>query len=821
MKLNHYLKKFLKSYLIFIGIVSHFVVFIGVWYVTFYMGYSPSEYLHKGIRKIEDKSANLVSSVMPSLDVNSELDGNIKKEHPRILLPSLASWDGEGMPDLIKARLQKYNGLDKKLTDPCGVRGILNMASCWVSTGNQQVAQNLLSELLSYKLVEPKAEGEYGNAAAFVLAYDLLRTYKGLNDNYISQIEKKIEVALKQYLLLLDGYSASLWHGRTTLASIAWLCAVVLEPNNDIKNSLILRAQSHFLNVIKAVELTEAWPEGYNYWIQSRAFLFVLAASGYINGIENSKNASRIKKILERVGYWHIYATRPDNRIEGFGDEGSRVDLKDETRRVIDLIAQITRNKLLAKYSLYIRSLYPRESYYYEYRWGFRLLNDPELLTDNSPIKDLNFLNGLLPSVNVFGKGAMNLFYIHSDWGKDSTFISFKSGDNFTHHGHYDAGHFTIYKGSPLGINSSVYADFLSENRLNYSIRTIAKNSLLILRPGEIVKPNKFFAKNVADGGQRITMPTGSGIISVDDWKNNIDSGKHYEGGKLINYDHSEGDYTYIATDLTRAYNNTMFSDDGNEAKVKKVLRYLMYLEDYDQLIVFDHVESTNSAYIKKWLLHSVEKPIVSNEKVLKGVKDNGIMESTSKTALIKNGDSNLYVQKIYPENAKIRVVGGKDYQYYVEIDSDEKEFDGINYLKGSIIKPWFDVGFWRLEIQPEFPHLVDDFLVVLTPSIGLRNIDHIKNVITLTGNAKAITMYDKKTIVFISDTEDRKLEMLLTGNEKELYFMGLPANIDVKLKSTNYEISINSNANGVAKLSLDKKIFLEGSNETKLTINW
>lgn len=106
-----------------------------------------------------------------------------------------------------------------------------------------------------------------------------------------------------------------------------------------------------------------------------------MAASAYVNGLDNARHKERILALLKRVGLWHIYATRPDNRIENLGDEGSRVDLKDETRRVIDVIAQTTRAPVFASYSQYLQQLHGAESYYSGYRWELRLFNDPTVNT--------------------------------------------------------------------------------------------------------------------------------------------------------------------------------------------------------------------------------------------------------------------------------------------------------------------------------------------------------------------------------------------------------------------------------------------------------
>ena len=75
----------------------------------------------------------------------------------------------------------------------------------------------------------------------------------------------------------------------------------------------------------------------------------------------------------------------------------------------------------------------------------------------------LQALDGVLPRAALFGPNALNQVYIRSDWGPDATYVTFRAGDTFAHHGHYDAGHFTLFKGAPLAINSGTYGDFFGE----------------------------------------------------------------------------------------------------------------------------------------------------------------------------------------------------------------------------------------------------------------------------------------------------------------------------------------------------------------------
>ena len=772
MRVLRALAKLAQYYLIGIGLLAHVALAIALWQVLAQSQLTVRQLLVKVAEKAGIASPTLVSWVSPApryADVRFE--GRLRASHPRILLPELAQWSRVGTPPLMaeRAALYKQRGMDDMST--CGPGDILGLTTCWLLYGEAEQAEPLLRALRAFVVETPTVNG-YGNAWQLAFAYDFIRLYPALSPIDRAQFEARIEEALRETLRVLDESSASLWHGRSSLAAIAWLCAVVLDPdNNGPRAALQARAQRHFLETIAALELTEGWPEGYNYWIQERAFLVVLAASAYLNGVEDSRQAARVRNALRRVGYWTVYATRPDQRIEGLGDEGSRVDLKDETRRVIDLIAQATRDPVLAGYSRYLERLHGRESYYRDYRWGFALFNDPRL----EPIGGgrLEGFQGLLPTAELFGRDSLNLAYLRSDWSADATFISFRAGGLFTHHGHYDAGHFSLYKGAPLAINSSVYGDFFGPNRLNYSIRSIAKNTLLILRPGETVRPNRFFSNNVADGGQRVVLPTGSAIGSVADWLANRSRGLYLQGGQVQHFEQQSGDYAYIAADLTAAYNTPAHDEGGRGGKVERVLRQLLYLPGEDRLLVRDRVRAVQAAYVKKWLLHTVGQPQVADAQLLRGDPDNGILQSRAAVAQVHNGRGWLQIQRLLPEDALIRVVGGRDYQYYVEADGDDTRLDGLNIMEGSNLKPWFDVGFWRLEIQPAAPRQDDTFLVVLTPSVDAPR-PLLALPLTLEPRGDGVVT-DASATLFLADDASGEVRLKLPVASGTLRVIGLP----------------------------------------------
>ncbi|MDI6791006.1 MAG: hypothetical protein QME44_10020 [Thermodesulfobacteriota bacterium] len=646
---------------------------------------------------------------------NQAFAGTLTRSHPRILYSASTLRE---VRDLYRSN-PEYARLCEST---CRGKGLLWQTACWATASNQEAGAKAIEQLVAMVPDEPNASGSYGNGLEMALAYDLLYHHPAMTVTRHQQIQLKLEDMVRRYLVVLDGDSASLWHGRTSLAACAWITALGLDESSQTSRELLARVQAHFLDVLHALEITEGWPEGYNYWINNRAFPLVLACLGHMNAVQAPEINGRVKRLLERAGYWHIYGTRPIGGFELFGDSGPRVDLKDETQRVIDLIYLGTSNPVFTIYSAYLKALHRQEGYYHGYRWGvplfqFKTLSDP---LESKPPTGLRMFNGALPKSMAFGRDSWGQVYIRSDWGgSEATFITYRAGNTFTHHGHYDSGHFTLFKGAPLAITSGTYGDYTSPHRLNYAIRTVSKNGILVLRPGEKVQPNRFFKHNVADGGQRIVMPTGSAVTSVVDWNENLGRGRHFEGGKIVAYENAEPDFVYINSDLTRAYNSKYYDDIGEKGKVSLVKRQMVYLFAEDALVVYDEVESTKADYVKKWLLHCWNKPETIHERVLVGGIDNGILQSNDSAAVIRNGKGRLTVERLLPKDGILRKIGGPDYRYYVETDGDETRLDGVNFTEGAKERPWFDAGMWRLELQSQVPKTQDHFLVVLKPSLG------------------------------------------------------------------------------------------------------
>jgi hypothetical protein len=645
--------------------------------------------------------------------------------HPRLIHhKNLSNWSGLVKVPFIEQQISALRDVKAGFKFSCPANNLSDALYCYYTAPSQASLNSLETRLEQFNFVQPKEIGEYGNAWKFALLFDLAQSSAQISAEKVSVSDHKISQMLSAYLHHLDGESASLWHGRASLAANAIILAATLnyESGNTAKQVLLERAFGHFNQVFLALQTTEIWPEGYNYWINSRGFEIVLALRAFQTLHADKNQQEIIGRLIRRIGLWHIYSVRPDMKVQGWGDEGPRIDLKDETAKVIDLLALLSEDPVFSSYSAILRHKFGSASYYPSYRWLLPLLFDQNTASitniDVEKPADLSPLEHLLPSSELFGKGAVNQLIIRSGWRADDTFINFRAGHSFTHHQHYDAGHFGIYKGGVLAANSSTYAGMQSKNRLNYSIRTIAKNSLLILNPDEQVLPNRHFEEDVRDGGQRLTMPTGSALTSIKHWEQELFSGQNLQGASLIDYQFKPGQSTSISVDLTSAYNSIRYSQKGQKGKVRSVQRSLVYINELDSLLVFDSIQAT-SAYTTKWLLHSMNQPQIDDLQVLKGQQFDGILSSSANSFVVQERQSHLYGTVLMPSILSNQVVGGPSYRAYVETDGDDMVLDGESFFTGNKNPPWFDNSLWRLELSPKTQTANTQYLVLLQPELA------------------------------------------------------------------------------------------------------
>jgi len=247
----------------------------------------------------------------------------------------------------------------------------------------------------------------------------------------------------------------------------------------------------------------------------------------------------------------------------------------------------------------------------------------------------------------------------------DDALAMYHCGDYYGGHQQADSGHFSIWYKGYLAIDSGFYDGWGSSHHMNYARRTVAHNTLTIKKPGET-----FTNTNQNDGGQDLDGSTGYYDVIQPGTSNDVCDMNLY----------SDTDFDYIDSDFTNSY---------KENKVSKVTRQFVYFRP-DKFVVFDRVESTDTAFEKKYLLHSQNDVLI-----------NGDMVSFSE------GSGKLFSKTLLPISHQIGKVGGPGQEFTVE---------GTNFPMSS--GAWSNAepysGKYRIEVSPTSQNILDNFLHVI-----------------------------------------------------------------------------------------------------------
>jgi hypothetical protein len=376
---------------------------------------------------------------------------------------------------------------------------------------------------------------------------------------------------------------------------------------------------------------------------------------------------------------------------------------------------------------------------------------------------------------------------MRSSWeDQDGTLLWFKASSHFLIHAHRDQGSFQIYKKGWLGIDSGQYEE--TPHHGNYSMRTVAHNSLLIYQPDERMdkdKTDSIWVGYANDGGQRWVAPT----LTAADTKDS----EHYLGG-ITKFETVAGIYDYINADITRSYNSVHLSTKGHQPKVSSVTRSILFLRPDEFVVIFDRVNSTKAEYPKRWLLHSIYRPeldgtesfmgtIPFSDRIpgkpegvrLRGDKSGGISESKDTNIFTIRGwnfgpsDGRLVCRTLLPEKHITRIVGGSDHTgerrtvlarpYKKEKNAGEGGAITVANSEGFDIDDFVYVGETTMPYSysnwgsPHWP--VDD---VLYQGWGrIQNIDKKSNTIAMVPYGSRIPALPEGSVVVRSGHANRK----------------------------------------------------------------
>jgi len=596
----------------------------------------------------------------------------------------------------------------------------LLFAACWVATGEDRFADAAIGGLLDGEISLTATSSYYSDVWQYALAYDWLFSHPLMTGDKRERIEERLAAAVVEELTELDGSYSAMWHGRNQLGNNTLVAALSLSIHPRAAE-LQQRAMAHFAESVRALTLTEGWPEGPSYWMYNRQLPYAVATDCFISatGCDHIAGMDLIE-MIRRIALWQFYAMRPDGTLMRFGDAYSQgPGNTSQWQPSQDYYARICRDPGVIASADYFRSL--REQPYHSHlAWTAVLSYDPDLAMPEGydHQRPAVYLNAHLAKARLFGRDSIGQAFFIERWGdRDATWIGFNAGDVFAHHGHYDQGAFEIFGGSPLAVHSGTYeSDYFGDHRLGYYLQTVSVNSLLVHAPGEFstaARQGKRF--DAISGGQRVIAPTGITLTSVEDWRRNQHVGVHCEAGDITAFESAPDRFDYIAADITAAYNSTLYAEPGNPAKVSSVVRKLAYLRQPNAVVILDRVVTTDPSYSTRWLLHTPAKPETAGEAQVAGQPEDGMLSTFDRQTRMRFETGQLFHQVLLPEQAQVLKIGGPHYRYWVSLPDGGAELDPSDEPE----KVPVSLGLWRTEVIAENESREHLFLNVLWPRLS------------------------------------------------------------------------------------------------------
>jgi hypothetical protein len=624
-----------------------------------------------------------------------------------------------------KAIFDKAVAVDRKGQHPA------MLAACWIVTGDDSYAEAAVERMLAQPLSRSD-EPQYSLIWSHALAYDWLYHHPALTKEKRDEILSHIFERLETELADLDRTGMALWHGRNQAANGTMIAALAVGDLTGQEQNL-RRAAAHYIESLRAMQFSEGWPEGASYWIYNRAGPYAVAADCVMTALgADIIDGLPIREIMRKIGLWSVYQFAPNQVFEPYGDSAGSLQLGDTGwwELTTDYYARLSRDAGLMAGADYLRNRSPVPYGKRPYYWYVALSYDPSARPKSGydPGRPEIWMREHLPQAILFGRNSMGVAFFRGEWGDpDELYATFKAGDLLAHHDHYDTGHFGIQRGGLLAPQTGLYGPggYTGPHRLGYAVQTVSSNSLLILAPGETsgnLRRNKQ-SWTALSGGQRVILPTGFDCLSLEHFKELLNSGPHLERADITAFESAPGQFDYIGADITAAYNSTRWAEPDSVAKVSLVTRQFVYLRPEEVFVVYDRVETTNPQYLPKFLLHSLSKPKTGSEKLLAGNgAEDGILETADRHVSTTDNRGVLTQIVLLPGKARVLKIGGPHYNCYVESDGDQANgFDGVNLEGGDPAKPYktAQLGLWRTEVEPTETTGSTRFLNVLIPRLA------------------------------------------------------------------------------------------------------
>jgi hypothetical protein len=407
------------------------------------------------------------------------------------------------------------------------------------------------------------------------------------------------------------------------------------------------------------------WAEGYyiNYWIYE--WMFFCEVARICEGLDYYAMAPKFFKNRAIAGMFEQYpgiGIYNSRRPIPMGDGGGRVfgGDRDKTLSARRMLVNYFRDDPAHRCVHAFNETTPKSSVG-DYAYKDFLWHDETVALGNLSTFKLSHYSP--------GPGYV---YARSSWDDNATYFFFKCGDRFTAHQHLDVGNFLIYKNEELVGDGGHYDEFGSNHDVNYHLRTIAHNTVLVYNASETWPGIRAGTVTGNDGGQHHNWPHHNGAVQ-DPAAWQAQKGL-YDIADMLAYE-DNGSYVYVAGNCTRAYSPT---------KLEFFTRQIVFVRP-GTFVIFDRVKSKNSGLKKTWVLQAMKTPT-----------------GAAPNLAVMNGNGKLFIQTVLPANPVVTLNSGTGLYTY----------GGTDYPTSKDTGPAPEC---RIEISPPAAAETDYFLNVLT----------------------------------------------------------------------------------------------------------
>lgn len=229
------------------------------------------------------------------------------------------------------------------------------------------------------------------------------------------------------------------------------------------------------------------------------------------------------------------------------------------------------------------------------------------------------------PTATYFsGPGLVSM---REDWSDDAAFAVFVAGEGISRR-YEDANSFILHRRTDLFPHAGARIRFDADNNKHhwFAIRSVAKNTLKIFDPDECVDLDEHQERGELHSGPPLVPSDNLGGQLFETATSETDlvyitgggrcrqenlghAASLYNTADVIKFEHVPGSHTYSVGDGAPAYTR----------KVDFFEREFLYLRPRT-FVIFDRVRSPSASYRKRWVVHSVDRPVADTPPVAQGL---------------------------------------------------------------------------------------------------------------------------------------------------------------------------------------------------------